>query len=460
MNFKAISTMSAAGAAISLFAAAPVVSNVSMTQNTKGTATITYTLSEADAVVTLDIQTNATGGAWTSIGGEAVSSALGDVWKAVGTGTHTIKWDGATNWGTRQIPVNGIRAVITAWALNNTPDYMVVDIADGAQPNSQRYYPSVDFLPGSAPGQKGAITNNTAYRLTKLVMRKIMTKDIEWTMGSTALETLRTDARENTHPVTLTNNYYIGVFEITQNQWAQIQPARTAPSYFSKPGECAMRPVDRVCYNEIRNNDGTSAADNTSYNWPHDPNPASFLGLLRTRTGIPFDLPSEAQWEFACRAGNGDTKWGDGSAMLNNNTDSNLAKIARYYQNGGSAVSYNDANGATHGPEVGTAYAGTYRPNSWGLYDMSGNIPEWCLDYYEENIAGHGGMVNINPEDGTQTRSGNSPIQDSTYGPYRVVRGGGFGAWAYANRPAFRNNKGQRLRYDIGLRVVCPVELQ
>ena len=470
MNFKAIIAMSAAGAAISLFAAAPVVSNVSMTQNSRGTATITYTLSGADAVVTLDIQTNVTGGAWASIGGEAVSPASGDVWKAVGMGSRTIKWDAATNWSNRQIPSNGIRAVVTAWALDNTPDYMVVDISAGAQPNSQRYYPSVDFLPGSEPGQKGAITNNTAYRLTELVMRKIMAKDICWTMGSTAQESQRYPyyGRENTHQVTLTNNYYIGVFEITQSQWALIQPARPNPSIFSKPGECAMRPVDWVSFNEIRNNDGTSAADNASYNWPHEPNPNSFLGLLNARTGLAFELPSEAQWEFAARAGNGVTKWGDGSAVLNNNEDANLSKLGRYLSNGGSAAvsgQYNlpDSSIAGNaGPDAGTAYAGTYRPNNWGIYDMHGNIAEWCLDYFEEqgSITTYNGCVNIDPSDGTKCLSGNAAPEDASYGPYHVVRGGGFTVNADRCRSAYRNCKGQRLRYDVGFRVVCPVELQ
>lgn len=123
------------------------------------------------------------------------------------------------------------------------------------------------------------------------------------------------DNREATHQVTLTNNYYIGVFEVTQSQWDMIQPNRQAPSVFANPSDRAMRPVENVCYNEIRNNDGTSKTADTDHDWPERPHGSSFLGLLRNRTGIDdFDLPSESQWEFACRAGNGDTKWGDGTA--------------------------------------------------------------------------------------------------------------------------------------------------
>ena len=83
MNCKAILTTAAAGAVLSVFSAvpAPEVSVSGMSQDSKGVATISYTLSAADAVVTLDIETNATGNVWASIGGAAVSSAQGDVWK-------------------------------------------------------------------------------------------------------------------------------------------------------------------------------------------------------------------------------------------------------------------------------------------------------------------------------------------------------------------------------------------
>ena len=85
MNSRSILAIATAGAALSICAAvpAPQVSDVSMTQGANGDATITYSLSAASAVITLDIQTNAPGGAWVSIGGKAVSGAGGNVWKVV-----------------------------------------------------------------------------------------------------------------------------------------------------------------------------------------------------------------------------------------------------------------------------------------------------------------------------------------------------------------------------------------
>ena len=459
MNTSLIRNLSlaiASGAAVATQAAVPSVSTPVMSQDaTSRHVTITYTLSDAPAVITLDVQTNATANAsaddpgWTSIGGAAVGNATGDVWQEVAIGAHTIKWRPDHSWPDHVVTDNRARAVVTAWALDNTPDYMVVDISSAAQQNTQKYYPGADFLPGGLLG-------NPDYRTTSVVMRKIMAKDVEWTMGSTTLETKRTAASEATHKVSLTNNYYIGVFEVTQAQWDLIQPTRTAPSYFNNAADRAMRPVEMVCYNEIRTNSGTSVDPNATYYWPADPNPSSFLGKLRTRTGIDFDLPSEAQWEFAARACNGDTKWGDGSGILNTDEDANLGLLGRYQYNGGKVW-----NGSSYvAPDQscdasnGTAIVGSYAPNAWGLYDMHGNVWEWCLDWYADNISANGGRVNIDPAAPSKTLSGASTSD-------RVRRGGGSGNPAGNCRPARRGNDYSGGRGDyIGFRLLCLAGLQ
>ena len=438
----------------------PVVSGVTMTQANDRKVTIEYTLADGPAVITLDVQTNATPNAaaddpgWTSIGGEAIWNAAGDVWKKVeGDTTHTITWRPDQSWPGHKITGNGARAVVTAWATNNTPDYMVVHLD---VPGATTFYPAADFLPKASFKQEGAaVTNNPAYKTTKFLMRKIEAAGIEWTMGSTAAETQRNSTREATHLVKLEDNYYIGVFPVTQAQWDLIQPSRLAPSYFNNAADRAMRPVEQVCYNEIRNAANSTTA-NAAYNWPNDPNPSSFLGLLRSKSGLDFDLPSEAQWEFAARAGNGDTKWGDGSAVLNADKDTNLDKLGRYQRNGGqvqSGSSYNNpaqSCGATNG----TAIVGSYAPNDWGLYDVHGNLWEWCLDWYEDNINAHGGAVNIDPSAPAKTLSGAS-------GAYRVRRGGTWSSAAGICRPASRSNKSPTTRSsDNGFRVACPVGIQ
>ena len=416
----------------------PQISNVRLNQNSiSRRVTVQYDLDEA-AVVTMDVLTNGV-----SIGGENIQAVSGDCFKKVAAGNnHVVTWDPYLSWPDQKFGAGVVSVRMTAWALDNTPDYMVVDLAAA---NTVRYYPDVDFLPGSTPGQQGAITNNPAYKTSKLIMRKIMASGIEWTMGSAAGETQRQSV-ETSHVVTLTNNYYIGVFEITQAQWKNITPTSTATPQFTADAE--MRPVEKVSYNEIRNSASKTA--NTAYNWPANPNASSFLGLLRTKTGLDFDLPTEAQWEFAARAGHGSGFWGDGSTIKNTDTDANLSNLARYlYNHGGTSTT------PTLAPSVGgTAIVGSHKPNSWGLYDMHGNVWECCLDWYADNITTFDGKVNINPSNSAQTLSGAT-------GSNRVRRGGSWYHPAGNCRPAHRISAapdGQNA--DAGFRLVCTAGLQ
>ena len=433
-----ILSVASAAFATQFAAAVPVVSSVDMNQSSK-TVVITYTLSDEPAVVTLDVQTNANTSAtagdpgWTSIGGAAVCNAKGDVWKKVEAGNRTITWRPDQSWPDHVIAAGGARAVVTAWSLGNTPDYMVVDISATAAADSQVYYPSADFLPGG-------ILGNPDYRTSRLVMRKIMAKDVTWMMGSTPTETARA-TNEDAHQVTLANNYYIGVFEVTQSQWGSVATNSTQKAKFTT--EPSMRPMENVCLNEIRHTVNSQTA-NTAYDWPAAPSPVSFLGLLRAKTGIDFDLPSEAQWEFAARAGHGIGYWGDGSAIQNTDPDDNLNLLGRYQHNGGKIGANHSTTPANDcGVENGTAIVGTYAPNSWGIYDMHGNVWEVCLDFYVDDITKLGGAVNTE----------SSAI--------RVRRGGGWNLSTTTCRSAYRAATGGATRGgENGFRLVCTAGLQ
>ena len=430
--------------------AVPVAENVSFSQDAKHVVNITYTLTETPAIVTLDIQTNVTGDVWASIGSENIApgvTADSEAYRKVtGSGTHTIKWRPYRSWlGASErdnLPVGKVRAIVTAWSLDNPPDYMVVDISDKAKPNTWRYYPDVNSVPGG-------VTNNTAYRQTALLMRKILAKDVMWTMGSIAEDGRSTN--ETSRIVSLTNDYYMAVFETTQEQWRQVMgdwPSVGTPGSYTQTNALyrAMRPAQNISYNEIR----TSGAANT-YNvgneYPNAPHANSFLGKLKTRTGIDFDLPSEAQWEFACRAGNGEGYWGNGSIYMGSNMP------GRNVDNGGRGGS--DGN---CGPEMGPAICGSYAPNSWGLYDMHGNVGELCIDWYQvlvpANIGANPNIDISNPAycfDGTTTFTG-------SYKP-KTKRGGSFAHGAYHARSAARNADGVATQYlNFGCRVICPFE--
>ena len=440
-NLISLSTILLAAAVIA-DPADPQISNVRLEQNSVSRrVTVKYDLDEA-AVVTMDVLTNGV-----SIGGANIQAVTGDCFRKVAAGNnHVVEWNPWLSWPDHKFGAGVVSVRMTAWALDNTPDYMIVDVSAAAQPNTQTYYPAADFVPGGV--------TNSIYKTTQLLMRKIMAKDVEWTMGSTTLETQnRQAAREATHQVTLTNNYYIGVYEVTQSQWSQVATNSTISANFTT--ERFMRPMEKLSYNEIRNAANTAIA-NASYNWPNDPNPSSFLGLLRSKTGLDFDLPSEAQWEFAARAGNGVGYWGNGSAILNADPDANLTLLGRYERNGGkvpSGTSYVDP-ATSCGITNGTAIVGSYAPNAWGLYDMHGNVWEWCLDWYEDNINAHGGSVNIDPTAPAKTLSGAS-------GANRVTRGG---SWNYTPgfcRPAYRNYHppANRNVFD-GFRLVCSAGLR
>ena len=455
---KNIAVAAVAAGAVAAFAAVPEVTYVHMEQaSSSREVTIQYKFTGDDAVITLDVETNNAAGGWASIGGEAVCNAQGEVWRKVekvsDNTVHVIKWHPDHSWKDAagngfKVADGGARAKVTAWALDNTPDYMVVDITAGAQQNTQRYYPAVDFLPGSSLGQKGAVTNNAEYKTTQLVMRKIMASGVKWTMGSTTTETKRDD-NEATHLVELTNNYYIGVFQITQAQWAQIRPG-DYPSFFTVDRD--MRPVDKVSFNNVRMaSGGSNTADANAREWPAAPFAGSWLDQLRSRTGLDFDLPSEAQWEFACRAGHGSGYWGDGSKVLNVYNDTNLAKIGRFTYNGGftNNTVFSQPPG-TVSTANGTAVVGSYLPNSWGLYDMHGNVYEWCLDKYTEDISALNGRVNLTGD--TRCARGGNCCSDwetakFSRSAYRkaTVPSEGYPGWAYGMN---------------GLRVTCTAGLK
>jgi formylglycine-generating enzyme required for sulfatase activity len=196
-------------------------------------------------------------------------------------------------------------------------------------------------------------------------------------MGSPAGEKGR-DNIEMQHKVRLTSNYYLGVFEVTQSQYKRFTHSSVFAGNVYFPVDGQMRPRENISWKVVRGADAVwpGKTREQAYNSVSE---TCFIGGLRTHTGgLKFDLPTEAQWEFACRAGSG-SQFPDGTSLTTGIESSwpYLESHARYKNNSGddstdkgSSLSTNDA----------TAVVGTYMPNRWGLYDCHGNVYELVLD--------------------------------------------------------------------------------
>jgi formylglycine-generating enzyme required for sulfatase activity len=300
----------------------------------------------------------------------------------------------------------------------NRGDYLSIDIAGGtgATVYAVTYYRTLADVPGGA--------NSDTYKTTRILMRLIPKGT--FTMGSPSGE-LGRNSDETMHQVTLTKDFYIGVFEVTQRQWELVMGNK--PSYFTNATYYQTRPVERVSYYDIRENPNNSAINP---NWPQSSqvHAASFMGKLRAKTGLTgFDLPTESQWEYACRAGTA-TALNSGYNLTNTTSDARMSEVGRYWYNGGSGYSQGCA------PSAGAALAGSYLPNAWGLYDMHGNVWEWCLDWY-----------------GTYPGTVTDPLGAAS-GLDRVFRGGGWSSDAGYCRSTYRGYDAPSCRYnDFGFRL-------
>jgi formylglycine-generating enzyme required for sulfatase activity len=305
------------------------------------------------------------------------------------------------------------------------PLYCVIDLSGGTAAES---YP-VTYLDAAPTGGW-----SDEYKTNKIVLRRIDPGTYTQTdsMGSDLAPEL-----QRSRTTTISKAFYIGVFELTQAQYQNITGEN--PSRYK--GD--TRPVEYVSYFQLRGD------------WPGSLFPVtntvdylSFMGVMRARTGLPsIDIPTEAQWEYACRAGT--------TSAFNNGGDaeSDLKLLGRYSGN------RNDGNG-----EGEHAVVGSYQPNAWGLYDMHGNVWEWCLDWYQESIAtatdasgdNYNGRVNIDPSNAANYLSG-----ASASGAGRVLRGGGWNSAAGSCRPAYRYyNSPSNRDSSRGFRLACSAGLQ
>ncbi len=259
----------------------------------------------------------------------------------------------------------------------HVPDYLIIDLSGGKDATS---YPVTYMCEPPSGG-----FNVEAYKTTKLVLRCI--EPGSFVMG------YRDSEVNPLHAVTITKPFYCGIFEMTQKQY-ELVTGRNDTGWDAEDPHVIFDHSTHIgdtlpmmgfaWYNRIR-----GSLKGTKWPLTSEVDSTSFMGKLRARTGLNFDLPTEAQWEYACR--------GRTTSLYNNggNTEDDLKLLGFYSGNGGGN---------------GYAVVGSYEPNAYGLYDMHGNVSEWCLDWYS----------NILPNNVIDP-------QGPTSGTHRVVRGGSGG---------------------------------
>jgi len=282
----------------------------------------------------------------------------------------------------------------------------IIDLHDFELVEDACYAPLDGLAPGSAEAQarqKMAVEMlglplEIKTRVTGIRLRLIPPG--EFMMGSPENEQDRLP-RQPLHRVTITQPFYIGAYEVTQGQWRKVMGSNH--SQFKEVGENA--PVEQVSWNACQ----------------------EFLRRLEDLEGLGSNrvrLPTEAEWEYACRAG---TKT---PFCFGDRLDSSMANFDGNYPYGGAQKGVYRQK---------TTPVGSFKPNAWGLYDMHGNVWEWCADWR--------GEYSGDATDPTGPASGS----------YRVIRGGSWYRSARDCRSAYRYGSTPGYAYNgIGFRVSLP----
>ncbi len=266
---------------------------------------------------------------------------------------------------------------------------------------------------GSGQAEGKFITNSQGMKLVLIPAGKFL-------MGSPASEAER-DPEERQHEVVISKPFYLGVHEVTQEQYQKVMGKGKNPPHFNeKNGGGPDHPVEQVRW--------TQAVEFC--------NKLSDLAA-ETKAGRAYRLPTEAEWEYACRAGSATAfHFGNGLSSTQANFNGNFPE-----------------GKAAKGPYLQkTAKVGSYAPNAWGLYDMHGNVSEWCADWYDPDYYKNSPKIDpTGPGQGVVATGFKSDF-------FRVVRGGCWLDEARACRAAYRFRLQSSEPYRlVGFRVACVV---
>ena len=299
-------------------------------------------------------------------------------------GNNRITWD--IGLDCPNFKADDLRVAVTATPFTNGTDgaWMIIDLSDGKDATS---YP-VRYT--TTPPEHTLGAANEPCQTTEMWLKRIKGGSFMFCQGYSSPGYFK---------VNMTKDYYIGVFECTQQQWAQV--TGEWKSSFSNTAYRASRPCDNLARSNVFGQNG----------WPdvRTPTSSSFIAKMRNRTGLPsFNMQTEAQWEWAARCG-----YAGGMHPAYKH-----AEIRFNYP------AYENVDFMCAPDEGGTAYVGTYPANPWGLYDMFGNLWDVCIDAgcSEANLRKYyGSLMGLSEEASTYDKvEVDDPIGGPVTGDYKA----------------------------------------
>ena len=332
----------------------------------------------------------------TALDAAKLRSALsGDRYGLAEGGVYTYTLDPVAAFGTDRIALADFRIKVTATdspanlndilykVVDMTAPYAVTDIRrkdfyNGLYGNFVTNYAAIDpeFSTSLDDVLIWTDVTNEVYKTSKMVFRRIPAAGQSF-MFCTNNTSVNGGAGVE---VSFSKDFYIGVFQITQSQATNFYPQLYNRSYETNSLYSAMRPLDGQYF---------ATQFRGAENWPDDTShdlrslSQSFLiPRMQKQAGLIFDLPTEAMWEFACRAGTTTPLYTGGANHRPAWDDAHTAKIMRAHSVHVTQFpnTWTEAEKRNCNLDYGANIVGMYLPNAWGLYDMLGNVLEWCLD--------------------------------------------------------------------------------
>ena len=330
-------------------------------------------------------------------------------------GTHHVVWN-AQKDGVTAVS-DDIQVQFALIKTPSAPKYMVIDLSAGW---SAARYP-VTYLDAEPAGG----FNTDEYKTDKIAFRLVYPG--HFVMGAPATEPGCEAARERPHPVLLTKPFYLAIFELTLGQFRRLTGQQPSGHYSMDE----RQPLNNVPMEKLRGKNVAAPAE------------FSPLAVLRAKTRLAIDLPTEAQWEYACRAGT-TTPFNDGVACAAlADLDVRMSALGRFSKNVDDPRGMFTTLVGNYAAQAGVV--GGYPPNPWGFYDMHGNVTEFVRDRWTDDPGAVGPVAD--------------PCLGDSAGTRVVGKGGSFSGVASRCRSGARSDFDYTVLYNYaGCRLALTLE--